>query len=169
MCFDSTHISPHEEFLIPRPSRSKFNLHPPHMQSNVGTRTCPVNAGTCNPHGLTYLAQDSSRQFILPPSLTKEGALTVHALCWNSAQHNSCFSGHRKGWSWVGIENAQLAHLPWQTLGDSMNCLPNQKIRYIESSPAIVARLVDKPNQQGSKKPQSAALLTKKKATSWPQ
>jgi len=47
--------------------------------------------------------------------------------------------------------------------------LSTQSKDQIESSPAIVARLVDKPNQQGSKKPQSAALLTKKKATSWPQ
>jgi len=29
MCFGSTLIHPHEEFIIPRPPRSKFNPHSP--------------------------------------------------------------------------------------------------------------------------------------------
>jgi len=36
MCFGSTLISPHEEFLIPRPprTRSKFNPRPPRSKFN---------------------------------------------------------------------------------------------------------------------------------------
>ena len=61
MCFDSTLIYQQEEFLIPRPPRSKFNPHPPRTltQSNAGSRSRPANAGTRNPCGLTRPAQDS--------------------------------------------------------------------------------------------------------------
>ena len=73
MSFGSTLIYPHEEFLIPRSprTRSKFNLLPPHLaasltrtQTSAGSHTHPANAGTCNPCGLTRLAQDSSAQLI---------------------------------------------------------------------------------------------------------
>jgi len=47
MCFGSTLIYPHEEFLIPRPPASS-------------TRARPADAGTRNPRGLTRPAQDSS-------------------------------------------------------------------------------------------------------------
>jgi len=53
MCFGSTLIYPHEEFLNPRPLRT-------HTQSIAGFRTRPANAGTRNPRGLIRPAQDSS-------------------------------------------------------------------------------------------------------------
>jgi len=66
MCFRSTLIYPHEEFLIPRPPRSKFNPHLPRTrtESSAGSRTRPANAGTRNPRGLTRPAQDSSSHAI---------------------------------------------------------------------------------------------------------
>jgi len=58
MCFGSTLIYPHNEFL--NPHRSKFNPHPPRTQSSAGSRTRPANAGTRNPRGLSRPAQDSN-------------------------------------------------------------------------------------------------------------
>jgi len=52
MCFGSTLICPHEEFLIPHPPRTR-------MQSSAGSPTRPLNAGTRNPRGLTRPSQDS--------------------------------------------------------------------------------------------------------------
>jgi len=42
MCFGSTLIYPHEEFLIPRPSRtrSKFNPRPPRSKFNPHAKQC---------------------------------------------------------------------------------------------------------------------------------
>jgi len=42
VCFGSTLIYPHKEFLIPRPPRTR-------TQSSAGSRTRPANAGTRNP------------------------------------------------------------------------------------------------------------------------
>ena len=47
-----------------------------------------------------------------PQVYIKEGALIVHALWWNSAQHKSCFSGHRKEWDGLwGCINAMRKSL----------------------------------------------------------
>jgi len=61
MCFGSTHIYPHEEFLIPRPPRTRSKFNPHSHAKQCGFRTRPANAGTRNPRGLTRPAQDSSR------------------------------------------------------------------------------------------------------------
>jgi len=62
MCFGSTLSYPHEEFLIPRPTRTRSQFNPPRTgtHSSAGSRTSPANAGTRNPRGLTRPAQDSS-------------------------------------------------------------------------------------------------------------
>jgi len=49
MCFGSTFSCPHKEVPI---------LRPPRMHRSTGSRTCPANAGTRNPRGLTRSAQD---------------------------------------------------------------------------------------------------------------
>jgi len=46
-------VTAHKEFPI---------LRPPRMHGSTGSRTCPANAGTRNPRGLTRSAQDSILQ-----------------------------------------------------------------------------------------------------------
>jgi len=69
MCFGSTLIYPHEEFLIPRPTRtrSKFNPRPSRTctQSSAGSRTRHANAGNRSPGGLTRHARGSNALWLI--------------------------------------------------------------------------------------------------------